>query len=78
MTLYLTKVEDPRAFGVVPTDADGRVTAFLEKQQEPVTDQVNAGIYVFTRAVLESIPAGRPVSVERRDVPRPAVVRGAA
>lgn len=69
VTLYLTKVEDPRAFGVVPTDADGRVTAFLEKQQEPVTDQVNAGIYVFTRAVLESIPAGRPVSVEVETFP---------
>jgi len=69
VTIYLTKVEDPRAFGVVPTDVDGRVTAFLEKQQEPVTDQVNAGIYVFKRAVVEAIPAGRPVSVEVETFP---------
>ena len=69
VTLHLTRVEDPRAFGSVPTDEHGRVTAFLEKSPEPVTDQVNAGCYVFRRSVLESIPAGRPVSVERETFP---------
>ncbi len=69
VTLYLTKVEDPRAFGCVPTDADGRVTAFLEKDPDPVTDQINAGTYVFSRDVVESIPAGRNVSVERETFP---------
>jgi mannose-1-phosphate guanylyltransferase len=68
-TLYLTKVDDPRAFGCVPTDADGWVTAFLEKDPHPVTDQINAGTYVFSRSVVESIPAGRPVSVERETFP---------
>jgi mannose-1-phosphate guanylyltransferase len=69
VTLHLTRVEDPRAFGSVPTDAEGRVQAFLEKSPDPVTDQVNAGCYVFRRSVLESIPAGRPVSVERETFP---------
>lgn len=69
VTLYLTKVADPRAFGCVPTDAAGRVTAFLEKDPNPVTDQINAGTYVFTRAILNSIPPGRPVSVERETFP---------
>jgi mannose-1-phosphate guanylyltransferase len=69
VTLHLTRVEDPRAFGSVPTDAAGRVQAFLEKSPEPVTDQVNAGCYVFRRSVLESIPTGRPVSVERETFP---------
>jgi mannose-1-phosphate guanylyltransferase len=69
VTLYLTKVDDPRAFGCVPTDPDGRVTAFLEKDPDPVTDQVNAGTYVFRRSVVDSIPAGRPVSVERETFP---------
>jgi len=69
VTLYLTKVEDPRAFGCVPTDADGRVTAFLEKDPNPATDQINAGTYVFRRAVVDAIPAGRPVSVERETFP---------
>lgn len=69
VTLHLTRVEDPRAFGSVPTDGSGRVQAFLEKSPEPITDQVNAGCYVFRRGVLESIPAGRPVSVERETFP---------
>lgn len=72
VSLHLTRVEDPRAFGLVPTDPDGRVTAFLEKPQTPeeiVTDQINAGAYVFTRALLDEIPAGRPVSVERETFP---------
>ena len=69
VTLHLTRVEDPQAFGSVPTDGSGRVLAFLEKSPEPVTDQVNAGCYVFRRSVLESIPAGRPVSVERETFP---------
>jgi mannose-1-phosphate guanylyltransferase len=69
VTLYLTKVEDPRAFGCVPTDAEGRVTAFLEKDPDPVTDQINAGTYVFRRALVDAIPAGRPVSVERETFP---------
>jgi mannose-1-phosphate guanylyltransferase len=73
VTLYLTRVEDPRAFGLVPTDADGRVTAFLEKpttEAEIVTDQINAGCYIFRRSVIDTIPTGRPVSVEREIFPR--------
>jgi mannose-1-phosphate guanylyltransferase len=69
VTLYLTKVDDPRAFGCVPTDADGRVSAFLEKDPNPQTDQINAGTYVFRRSVIDAIPAGRPVSVERETFP---------
>lgn len=72
VSLHLTRVPDPRAYGLVPTDGDGRVTAFLEKPQTPeeiVTDQINAGAYVFDRSVIDGIPAGRPVSVERETFP---------
>lgn len=72
VSLHLTKVTDPRAFGLVPTDETGRVQAFLEKPQTPeeiVTDQINAGAYVFRRSVIDSIPVGRPVSVERETFP---------
>ncbi|MGI5139593.1 MULTISPECIES: sugar phosphate nucleotidyltransferase [unclassified Streptomyces] len=72
VSLHLTKVTDPRAFGLVPTDGTGRVTAFLEKPQtseEIVTDQINAGAYVFRRSVIDTIPVGRPVSVERETFP---------
>ncbi|MBJ8347320.1 sugar phosphate nucleotidyltransferase [Antrihabitans sp. YC2-6] len=69
VTLHLVRVGDPRAFGCVPTDEEGRVTAFLEKTQDPPTDQINAGCYVFRREYIEKIPAGRPVSVEREVFP---------
>ncbi|MEB3368161.1 mannose-1-phosphate guanylyltransferase [Saccharopolyspora mangrovi] len=69
VTLHLVKVDDPRRFGCVPTDADGRVTDFLEKTENPPVDQINAGCYVFRREVINSIPAGRPVSVERETFP---------
>ncbi|MFH8288927.1 sugar phosphate nucleotidyltransferase [Streptomyces sp. NPDC018059] len=72
VSLHLTRVADQRAYGLVPTDPTGRVTAFLEKPQTPqeiVTDQINAGAYVFRRSVIDTIPAGRPVSVERETFP---------
>jgi mannose-1-phosphate guanylyltransferase len=69
VTLHLTQVEDPRAFGVVPVDDAGRVTAFLEKTPDPPTNLINAGCYVFRRSVIDTIPTGRPVSVERETFP---------
>ena len=76
VTMHLVRVGDPRAFGCVPTDDNGRVTAFLEKTQDPPTDQINAGTYVFRREIIEAIPAGRPVSVEREVFPNSS--RGSA
>lgn len=69
-TLHLVEVEDARAFGCVPTDEQGRVTAFIEKSPDPVSRQVNAGCYVFTRSVIDQIPVDRPVSVERETFPQ--------
>src|ERR1700730_301512 len=69
VTLHLVEVEDPSRFGVVPTDESGRVTAFLEKAPNPVTNRINAGCYVFRREVIDQIPAGRRVSVERETFP---------
>ena len=70
VTLHLTQVEDARAFGCVPTDSDGRVTAFLEKMENPVTNQINAGCYVFNPRVISSIPLDTVVSVERETFPQ--------
>ena len=70
VSLHLTEVEDARAFGCVPTDDSGRVTAFLEKMPNPVTNRINAGCYVFRRSVDRRDP-GRPAGVGgARDVPR--------
>lgn len=70
-TIGLTPVDDPSAFGVVPTDPDGRVQAFIEKppRDEAPTNFINAGLYVLEPSVLDRIPAGRRVSIERETFP---------
>jgi len=69
VSLHLVEVPDARAFGCVPTDRSGWVTAFLEKTPQPVTSQINAGCYVFRRRSIDDIPAGAVVSVERETFP---------
>jgi mannose-1-phosphate guanylyltransferase len=69
VTLHLIDVEDARAFGCVPTDSEGRVLAFLEKMENPVTNSINAGCYVFNPRVIEQIPLETVVSVERETFP---------
>ena len=76
-TLHLTQVEDARAFGCVPTDSNGRVTAFLEKMENPITNQINAGCYVFNPRVISTIPLDTVVSVERETFPQ-LVAQGAS
>ena len=70
-TIALQKVEDPSAFGVVPTDGDGKVQAFVEKppRDEAPTDLINAGTYVLEPSVLDRIEGGRKVSIEREVFP---------
>jgi mannose-1-phosphate guanylyltransferase len=70
-TIALHQVEDPSAFGVVPTDADGRVTEFVEKppRDEAPTDLINAGTYVLEATALDRITEGRKVSIEREVFP---------
>jgi mannose-1-phosphate guanylyltransferase len=74
-TIALHPVADPSAFGVVPTDADGRVTAFVEKppRDEAPTNEINAGTYVLEPSVLSRIAANGRVSIERETFP--AMVR---
>jgi mannose-1-phosphate guanylyltransferase len=69
VSLHLVEVPDARAFGCVPTDPKGRVLEFVEKSENPVSRQINAGCYVFRRSAVDAIPAGRVVSVERETFP---------
>ena len=71
-TIALTRVEDPSAFGVVPTSDDGGVIAFVEKPPpgRAPTNWVNAGTYVLEPSVLERIPSRLTVSIERETFPR--------
>src|SRR5918995_6305476 len=69
-TLALHPVEDTSSYGVVPTDEEGRVEAFIEKGSgDAPTNRINAGAYVIERDVMDAIPAGRAVSFEREVFP---------
>ena len=70
-TIGLTPVEDPSSFGVVPTDPDGKVTAFIEKppRDEAPTNLINAGIYILEPSALDRITPEVRVSIERETFP---------
>jgi mannose-1-phosphate guanylyltransferase len=70
-TLALVEVADPSRYGVVEREADGTVLRFVEKPApgESTSNLVNAGAYVLEPSVLDSIPAGRAVSIEREIFP---------
>lgn len=68
-TIALTPVEDARPYGLVETDAEGRILAFREKPSEPVPGNVNAGTYVLEPRALDGVPEGVPVSIERETFP---------
>jgi mannose-1-phosphate guanylyltransferase len=70
-TLALVQVDDPSRYGVVEREEDGTVLRFVEKPEpgESASDLVNAGAYVLEPSVLELIPEGRAVSIEREVFP---------
>ena len=68
-TIFLTRVENPEAYGLVETGEDGRVERFLEKPKADdiaklKTSNINAGIYILEPGVLELIPKGENHSFE--------------
>jgi mannose-1-phosphate guanylyltransferase len=70
-TISLHRVDDPSRYGVVLTDAQGRVSAFVEKppRGQAASDLINAGTYALEPSVVDRIPPGRRVSVERETFP---------
>jgi len=69
-TIGLHSVEDSAAFGLVARGDGGRVLQFLEKTGERKPGEVNAGMYCLERSVLDLIPPGENVSIEREVFPR--------
>ncbi len=71
VTIALTPVEDPTAYGLIETDRTGRVKRFLEKpkKEEVTTNMINAGTYIMEEEVLAHIPANTNYSVERQLFP---------
>ena len=70
--IHLIKVEDPSAFGCVVHDDNGRISAFVEKppRDQAPTNEINAGTYLLERDILDRIPPGRNVSIERETFPQ--------
>jgi mannose-1-phosphate guanylyltransferase len=71
-TIFLTPVDDPRAYGLVETDAGDRLLRFREKPgpaEAITTNMINAGVYLLDAALLRRMPADRPVSIEREFFP---------
>ncbi|HTM03727.1 MAG TPA: NDP-sugar synthase [Vicinamibacterales bacterium] len=70
-TIVLTPVENPTAYGLVETDADGNIRRFLEKPkaEEITTNNINAGIYVLEPDTFDRIPSDVAWSVERSYFP---------
>ncbi len=69
-TLGLYPVEDAAAYGLVETGAGGEVLAFTEKTGKRAPGEINAGMYVLERSVLDLVPPGEEVSIERDVFPR--------
>jgi mannose-1-phosphate guanylyltransferase len=71
-TIALYPVSDPAGYGLVRRRDDGEITEFLEKPDsaEVDTDEINAGVYLLERSVLEEIPPDREVSIEREVFPK--------
>jgi mannose-1-phosphate guanylyltransferase len=69
-TIALHPVEDSSAYGLVRTGEGGKVLEFTEKTGEAAPGEVNAGMYVLERSVLDLIPPGENVSIERDVFPR--------
>jgi len=71
-TIALQPVDDPSSFGVVTTNRDGQVKEFVEKPEKSFapSNNINAGTYVLEPSVIEQIPAGRQVSIERETFPK--------
>jgi mannose-1-phosphate guanylyltransferase len=71
-TLALHPVDDPSAYGLVRRNEDCEITEFIEKPGpgEIDTDEINAGAYVLEKTVLDLVPEGREVSIEREVFPK--------
>ena len=69
ITLYLTQVEDARAYGCVELLENKQIKSFLEKMENPISNLINAGCYIFNRKIIDQIPQNKVVSVERDTFP---------
>lgn len=70
VTVAVKKVADPTAFGVVVSDASGKIIHFEEKPENPVSDTVNTGVYCMDETALKLVPEGEKYDFARDLFPR--------
>lgn len=58
--IVVRQVPDPRAFGVIELDGEGRVLRLVEKPREPRSDLAAVGVYFFTADVHRAVDAISP------------------
>lgn len=67
-TIVVTRVEEPSKYGVVVYDSTGKVERFVEKPSEFVSNKINAGLYIFSKSILDRIEL-KPTSIEKETFP---------
>lgn len=68
-TLIATPHKNPEGLGILETDHDGKITAFIEKPENPRPSLINCGIYIMKKAILDMIPEG-PYDFGKQLIPR--------
>lgn len=70
-TIATTKVKDPSKFGVIISDENRKILNFIEKPIEFISDNINAGLYIFNKSFLDRVNPV-PCSIEREVFPQMA------
>ena len=68
-TIVVSHVQDASRFGQVKAESDGKITGFLEKQENLEAGWINAGVYLLSRELIEAIPSEREFSIEKECFP---------
>jgi len=70
-TITLCQVDDPSRYGIAELTEEKQIIQFIEKptREKAPTNLANAGVYVFDPEILDYIPSGQPVSIERETFP---------
>ena len=68
-SVMLVHVDDTREYGSVELDDEDRIIAFREKSSDAGAGWINAGVYLLSPDLIATVPAGRPVSIEKEMFP---------
>jgi D-sedoheptulose 7-phosphate isomerase len=69
-SLWLVSVPDSTGYGAVDLRPDGSIYGFYEKLANRASGLINAGVYLLEPDVIDQIPGGKPVSIEKEVFPR--------